>query len=185
MLMACASSAGDRLVARRLNLARSSSTVLPARRRAVTVATRRVDAAQQVRAAGRRVGVGRLPQRRQARSIASSRHARAVADLDDGAGVEAARAGGDVVALLVAPTGDVVGEQPPRAPAQVEAGEHRNDDQSLHRRRRLPRTIIDSWLALPSRLSAALDLLVVLQLQLEQLDHLHRRAGGAGDRDPL
>ena len=49
---------------------------------------------------------------------------------------------------------------------------------------RLPRTIIDSWLALPSRLSdGALDLLVVLELQLEQPDHLHRRAGRAGDRD--
>ena len=49
---------------------------------------------------------------------------------------------------------------------------------------RLPRTIIDSWLALPSRLSDdALDLLVVLELQLEQPDHLHGGPGGTGDRD--
>ena len=49
---------------------------------------------------------------------------------------------------------------------------------------RLLRTIIESWLALPSRLSVdALDLLVVLELELEQLDHLHGRAGRAGDGD--
>ena len=47
------------------------------------------------------------------------------------------------------------------------------------------RTIWPSWLALPSRLSGcALDLLVVLELQLEQPDHLDGRAGGAGDGDP-
>ncbi len=46
------------------------------------------------------------------------------------------------------------------------------------------RTIWPSWLALPSRLSeAALDLLVVLELELEELDHLHGRTGGAGDGD--
>ena len=44
------------------------------------------------------------------------------------------------------------------------------------------RTIWPSWLALPSRRElAALDLLVVLELELEELDHLHGRAGGAGD----
>ena len=49
---------------------------------------------------------------------------------------------------------------------------------------RLLRTIWPSWLALPSRLSGdALDLLVVLELELEELDHLHGRAGGAGDGD--
>ena len=42
---------------------------------------------------------------------------------------------------------------------------------------RLSRTICASWLALPSRLSGdALDLLVVLELELEELDHLEREA---------
>ena len=46
------------------------------------------------------------------RSTASSRaHVVAVAELDDRAGVQAARTGGDAVALLVAAAGDVVGEQ--------------------------------------------------------------------------
>ena len=50
---------------------------------------------------------------------------------------------------------------------------------------RLDRTIWESWLALPSRLTGrALDLLVVLELELEQPDHLHGRAGGPGDGHP-
>ena len=49
---------------------------------------------------------------------------------------------------------------------------------------RLLRTIWLSWLALPSRRELlALDLLVVLELELEELDHLDGRAGGAGDGD--
>ena len=61
----------------------------------------------------------------------------AVAELDDRAGVQAARAGGDVVALLVAPAGDVVVEQPARAAPLVVAGEQRHDDQALHGRRQV------------------------------------------------
>ena len=49
---------------------------------------------------------------------------------------------------------------------------------------RCSRTIWPSWLALPSRLRRdALDLLVVLELGLEEPDHLDRRAGRAGDGD--
>jgi hypothetical protein len=47
----------------------------------------------------------------------------------------------------------------------------------------LPRTI---WQLVGLALEAergALDLLVVLELELEQLDHLHGRPGGAGDGD--
>ena len=90
--------------------------------------------------------------------------------------------GGDVVLLLVAAAGDVVGEQPAGAPAQVVAGEDRHDDHALHRRRKVAahhhRQLVGLALQAQRR---ALDLLVVLELQLEQLDHLHRRAGGAGD----
>ena len=49
---------------------------------------------------------------------------------------------------------------------------------------RLARTSWPSWLALPSRLSdVALHLLVVLELDLEELHHLDRGPGRAGDRD--
>ena len=49
---------------------------------------------------------------------------------------------------------------------------------------RLPRTIMLKLVGLAFQAERdALDLLVVLELQLEQLDHLHRRAGGTGDGD--
>ena len=103
-------------------------------------------------------------------------------DLDHRAGMQAARTGGDVVPLLVAAAGGVVVPQPTGLATQVVASEDRYHDHALHRRGRLPRTIVDSWFALPSRLSdVAFDLLVVLELELEQPDHLHRRACGAGD----
>ena len=105
-------------------------------------------------------------------------------ELHHGAGVQAARAGGDVVLLLVAAAGDVVLEQPPLATALVVAGEDRHDAEPCMAAGRLLRTIWPSWLALPSRLSGvALDLLVVLELQLEELDHLDGRTGRAGDGD--
>ena len=98
--------------------------------------------------------------------------------------MQAARAGGDVLELFVAATGDVVGEQPTDPPAQVVAGEDRHDDEALHRRaevaaqqhRELVRLAVEAE-------ELALDLLVVLELELEELDHLHRRTGRAGDGD--
>ncbi len=122
---------------------------------------------------------------RHARSTASSRSmSLAEADLDDRAGVQAAGAGGDVLALLVATAGDVVVPQPPALAAQVVAGEDRHDDHAHHRRLEVAadhhRELVGLALEAERR---ALDLLVVLELELEQLDHLHRRTGGAGDGD--
>ena len=121
---------------------------------------------------------------RQTRVTASSRgHVSAVADLDHRSGVQAPRAGGDVVALLVPTAGHVVGEQSPDDAPSVESGEEGDDDHALHRRREVAadhhRELVR--LALEAQ-RGALDLLVVLQLQLEQSDHLHRRSGGSGDR---
>src|SRR3954454_7430581 len=73
----------------------------------------RVDAAQCVGAAGRRVGVGRLPQRPAGEvDGAVAVEVGTPAELDDGAGVQAARPGGDVFALLVPTAGDVEVPQP-------------------------------------------------------------------------
>src|SRR5579875_2770065 len=73
------------------------------------------------------------------------------------------------VVLLVAAAGDVVGEDPAGLPVEVETGEERHHGQTLHRHaevaadhRREPVGLADQ------RKSGALDLLVVLQLDLEE-----------------
>ena len=109
----------------------------------------------------------------------------AVAELHHRAGVQAAGAGGGVVLLLVAPAGDVVLEQPARLAADVVAGEQGDDGEALHGRREVvadhrPQLV---GLALEGQ-DRPLHLLVVLELELEEPDHLHGRAGGARDPDP-
>ena len=66
----------------------------------------------------------------------------------------------------------------------VEAGEERDDDEALHRRGQVrPHHLAELvGLALEAE-RLALDLLVVLELHLEQLHHLDRGAGRAGDGD--
>ena len=83
--------------------------------------------------------------------------------------MQAARSGGHVVALFVPTAGGVVVPEPPVAAAQVVAGEDRHDDHALHRRRQVAthhrRQLVGLALEAERR---ALDLLVVLELQLEQ-----------------
>ena len=146
---------------------------------------RRVDAAQRIGTARGGVGVGGHPQRLHAqlhRGVPA--HRRLVAHLDDGARVEAAGAGGHLLLLLVAAAGHVVAEQPALAPTLVVAGEDRHDDHPLHGGREVAPDHHAELVGLALQAQRdALDLLVVLQLQLEQLHHLHGRAGGAGDGD--
>ena len=119
------------------------------------------------------------------RSMASSRrHVVAEPQLDHGPGVEAARAGLDVVLLLVPAARDVVLEETALAAQEVVAGEQRHDGQALHgggqvAAHHLPELV---GLALEAE-DGALHLLVVLELQLEQLHHLDGWPGRAGDGD--
>ena len=107
-----------------------------------------------------------------------------VAELDHGAGVQAARAGGDVLALLVATAGDVERPQPTGVPALVVATEDRHHAHAHHRRLEVGADHARELVRLALQAQRhALDLLVVLELELEELDHLHRRTGRAGDGD--
>ncbi len=126
----------------------------------------RVDAAQSIWATRCRIGVGRLPQaahRQIDRSVAA--HVGLETDLDHGTGVQAARAGGDVLALLVATTREVVGEQTPDFAPQVPSCEQGHHDHALHRSGQIAsdhhRQLIG--LALQAE-GGAFDLLVVLEL---------------------
>ena len=104
------------------------------------------------------------------------------AQLDHRAGVEHPGAGGGEVLLLVAPAGDVVLEQPARRPAQVVAGEEGHHGEALHGRREVVAHHLAELVGLAlEREVLALDLLVVLQLELEEGHHLDRGAGGTGD----
>ena len=146
---------------------------------------RRPDPAAEVRAAGGGVVVGGVVQRLDAtRTAAVGVHARAPQLLHRPPREERAGPDAVVVVLLVAATGHVVGEDPADVARQVEAGEERHDRQALHGQaevaadhRREP-----VGLAL-QREQRALDLLVVLELDLEELDQLDRDAGGPGDAD--
>ncbi len=138
----------------------------------------RVDAPDQVGPAGGRVLVGRLVQRLdgQLHGIVAG-HPVPVAELDGGAGVAPARPGGVVLGLLVVPAGDVVGEDPARPPGQVVAGEERHHRQTLHGHGQVLAHHLAELVGLPLEAEDhPFDLLVVLQLGLEQPDHLHCRA---------
>ena len=86
--------------------------------------------------------------------------------------------------LLVAAAGDVVGEDPALVVVQVVAGEQRHDGQALHGHAEVGADQGGEAVGLAvHRQRRALDLLVVLELGLEQPDHLDGEAGGAGDPD--
>ena len=66
----------------------------------------------------------------------------------------------------------------------VVAGEERDDGQALHRRWEVLAQHLAELVGLAFQAQLlALDLLVVLELQLEELHHLQRRAGCTGDGD--
>ena len=120
-----------------------------------------------------------------ARSMVGSRsQVLAPAELQHGAGVQAAGARGGDLVLLVAAAGDVVLEEPAHAAADVEAGEQGHHREALHGRRQVVAHHLPELVGLALEAERrALDLLVVLELELEQLDHLDGRARRAGDGD--
>ncbi len=147
---------------------------------------RRVDAPDEVRSSGGRVVVGRREQRTDG-EVERLLPTEGVpeAELDHRAGVQAAGARGGEVALLVASAGHVVLEQASRPAGQVEPGEQRHHGQPLHGGRQMVahhrRELVGLAVEAQRR---RLDLLVVLELELEQLDHVHGRPGRARDGDP-
>ena len=89
-----------------------------------------------------------------------------------------------VVVLLVAASGDVELEQAADAAVAVEPGEQRHDGHPLHGGGKVVAHHRAELVGLALEAQVGpLDLLVVLELELEELDHLHRRTGGARDRD--
>ena len=108
-----------------------------------------------------------------------------VSELDDRRGVEAPRTGGGVVPLLEAPAGDVELEEATAPHALVPACEQRDHHEALHCSSEVAAHHLAELVGLALQAQrGTLDLLVVLELELEQPDHLHRRAGGSGDGDP-
>ncbi|CAM5635315.1 hypothetical protein SCYAM73S_05744 [Streptomyces cyaneofuscatus] len=87
-----------------------------------------------------------------------------------------------VAVLLGAAAGDVVGEDAALLAVDVVPREERHHGEALHGHGEVGADHGGEpvGLALQGELGA-LDLLEVLQLQLEQLDHLHGQSGGAGD----
>ena len=143
----------------------------------------RVDAPHQVGAAGGRVLVGRLVEGLDGQvDRLVPAQALAVAELDGGAGVTAARAGGLEVGVLVVAAGGVVAEDAADAPGGVVAGEERHHHEALHGHGQVLAHHLGQLVGLALEGEGrALDLLVVLELDLEEADHLHRHAGRAGD----
>src|SRR5665647_3304024 len=86
--------------------------------------------------------------------------------------------------LLVAAARHVIREDPASHRGEVEASEHGDHSQALHRHRevRADHGREPVRLAL-EREECALDLLVVLKLDLEQLDDLDGKTGGTGNPD--
>ena len=87
-----------------------------------------------------------------------------------------------VVVLAVAAAGDVVAVDAPLAVVDVVAGEQRDDGEALHGQAEVVAQHGGEpvGLALHGQ-QRALDLLVVLELDLEELDQLDRQARAAGD----
>ena len=150
----------------------------------------REDPPDQVRAAGRGVVVGRVEQRLDGepdRLVAADRPGR-YRFFSARLGEQRARADAVVVGLLVEAAGDVEAEDPAGlgrvGGVQVVPGEERDDGEALHR----GAEVVADHRGEPVRLAVerehrALDLLVVLQLDLEQPDQLDADAGRAGDAD--
>src|SRR4051812_12480974 len=125
-----------------------------------------IDPAQGVGPTGGGVRVGGLPQC-PAGDIdgAVAVEVRAPTELDDGASVEAPGAGGDVLPLLVAPTGDVEVPQPATAATAVVPGEDGDDGEPHHRRLKVAADHRCQLIGLAFEAERRpLDLLVVLEL---------------------
>ena len=89
------------------------------------------------------------------------------------------------VALLVPAAGDVVGEDATLAAAQVVPREEGHDDQALHGARQVLAHHLGQLVRLALEAQRhALDLLVVLELELEEANHVEREARRACDRHP-
>ena len=98
--------------------------------------------------------------------------------------MHAARTLALVVVFFVAAAGDVVGEHPADLAVLVVAGEERNDREALHRGGQVAAHHHAELVGLAFEAQhLALHFLVVLELGLEQLHHLDRGPGRAGDRD--
>ena len=105
-----------------------------------------------------------------------------VPELDHRRRVEATGSGRRVVPLLVATTGHVELEEAALPLTGVVSGEQRHNTQALHGRRHVVAEHLAELVGLAVQAQrAALHLLVVLQLQLEEADHLHGRPGRTGD----
>ena len=122
---------------------------------------------------------------RTARSIVSSaRHPLAPRRLDPVLGVHAAGTVDLEVGFLVLPAGGVVAEHAAAPAALVEAGEEWHDDETLHCGGKVGADHLGELVGLAlERQRLALDLLVVLELGLEQADHVDAGTGDAGDGD--
>src|SRR5207248_8966190 len=131
---------------------------------------RRVDAADRIGSASSRVLVSGLVQTFDG-ELDGGCPVDAVlpAQLDGGAGVAAGRPGGVEVGLFVAAAGDVVLEDASGPAAEVIAGEDGDDDEALHGRRQVRADHLGKLVGLALEAQdAALDLLVVLELGLEE-----------------
>ncbi len=141
----------------------------------------RVDAARHVRTTGGRVVVGSVVERLEdhGRGLLLG-HLLPVELLERAAGEDRAGADPGEAQLLGAAAGHVVGEDPARTAVLIEAGEQRHHGQPLHRHAQIAADHRGEPVGLAlQREGGALHLLEVLQLQLEQLHHLHRQPRGA------
>ena len=97
-------------------------------------------------------------------------------------GVASARARGLEVGVLVVAARDVVVEDAAQVACRVEAGEERDDGEALHGQGQVLAHHLGQLVGLAlEREGGALDLLVVLELHLEEADHLDRHAGRPRD----
>src|SRR5207253_1599557 len=100
------------------------------------------------------------------------------------AGEDAAAADAVEAVLLIAAAGDVVRKDPSRSHVEVITSEERYDGEALHGHAEVAADHRGQAVGLALEAECrALELLVVLELDLEQADHLDGEAGGAGDAD--
>ena len=89
-----------------------------------------------------------------------------------------------MVSFFVAATSDIELVETAGATAQVEAGENRDHHHALHGGGKVASDHLAELVGLAFKAErGALDLLVVLELELEQAHHLDCRPGGARDCD--
>ncbi len=138
----------------------------------------RVNAPHQVRSAGGRVLVRRVVEGLDGQLDGFvAAEAFAPAELDGRAGVAPARAGGLEVSVLVVAAGGVVAEDAPDAPCRVVTGEERHHHEALHGQGQVLAHHLRQLVGLALEGErGALDLFVVLELHLEEADHLHGHA---------